>query len=767
MKKSKRFLAGIVCVAFAASLTACNQPAETAEVAKDTANETTESGFVYVPTFSDIGSDSEDSWSGSYTMFGDALYYVQTAYDEASAGYAGALYEYSLADASVKELAVGKCTGNQSMNNYAYDEAGNFYGLYSEWIPSETDEYGGSQAYELVKADAAGTELYRQDITEIVNDGDASWVEYFCVDSKGRVYLSANAVVKMFDENGAYKGNIDTGLDWIQDMGPGKDGNVYISYYDYAMGGSDMAISMLDFEGRKLGEKYSNIPNCNGFYPGATKDFILYNSTEVFAYDMATQTYETVFKWLDVDVNGDYVENMSAVSEEKLVAIVRDWNTNETELVTLEKKAAAEVQQKTVITLGTFSTEQALQAYAVDFNKSNEMYRIQIENYYDSMDDSETSYEDAVARLNSDVIAGNGPDILDMNGMNEKLMVSKGVLEDLTPYLEQSTKLKKEDFVDGILEKFSADGVLAAIPRSVQLNTIVGKTSVVGDRFSWTLNEMMEMAEQYPDAQLFNGMDKNTMLYYCMMFNGDAFVDWQEGTTSFDSEEFKAVLSFINMFPDEFDWESYDGSVSLYQEDKVLLESAYISDFQQVQYYEAMFNEPTSFVGFPMAGEGCGTALTAQGGRYAISSKSEYKDAAWEFIEGFLLMENEMFDWGFSTIQAKLDAQMEEETKVDYIYDENGEIMYDENGEPLTYGGGMTSIGSDGWEYTYHTATQEEAELTLKLLSIAQPTANTTDTEINAIIQEEAAAYFNGQKSVDEVAEIIQNRASIYVSENS
>ncbi len=34
------------------------------------------------------------------------------------------------------------------------------------------------------------------------------------------------------------------------------------------------------------------------------------------------------------------------------------------------------------------------------------------------------------------------------------------------------------------------------------------------------------------------------------------------------------------------------------------------------------------------------------------------------------------------------------------------------------------------------------------------------------IVNEEAAAYFNGQKSVEDVTKIIQSRMSIYVSEN-
>ena len=39
--------------------------------------------------------------------------------------------------------------------------------------------------------------------------------------------------------------------------------------------------------------------------------------------------------------------------------------------------------------------------------------------------------------------------------------------------------------------------------------------------------------------------------------------------------------------------------------------------------------------------------------------------------------------------------------------------------------------------------------------------------QITSIINEEAASYFNGEKSAQDVAATIQNRVSIYVSEQS
>ena len=54
----------------------------------------------------------------------------------------------------------------------------------------------------------------------------------------------------------------------------------------------------------------------------------------------------------------------------------------------------------------------------------------------------------------------------------------------------------------------------------------------------------------------------------------------------------------------------------------------------------------------------------------------------------------------------------------------------------------------------------------MALLESAVP-AYSFDNEIFKIIEEEAEGYFQGQKTVDDVAGIIQSRVQIYVNENS
>ena len=52
---------------------------------------------------------------------------------------------------------------------------------------------------------------------------------------------------------------------------------------------------------------------------------------------------------------------------------------------------------------------------------------------------------------------------------------------------------------------------------------------------------------QYCDTKL-------DMLYYLFHFNLGHWIDWETGKVSFDDEEFRSYLEFVNEFPLEFDW---------------------------------------------------------------------------------------------------------------------------------------------------------------------------------------------------------------------
>ena len=179
--------------------------------------------------------------------------------------------------------------------------------------------------------------------------------------------------------------------------------------------------------------------------------------------------------------------------------------------------------------------------------------------------------------------------------------------------------------------------------------------------------------------------------------------------------------------------------------------------------YNLMFEDETTSIGFPTFDGSAGVFLMGSE-LYGISAKSKHKDGAWQFIENILAEYDEDRSWNFPSNQAQLDNMFEEAMTPDYQYDEKGQIMKDEQGNPLQYP--KTSWGYDDWDVDIYAASQKEVDEIKAMIQVAKPMAQ-GDQMIYSMIAEEAAAYFEGQKSAQDVAKIIQSRVESYVSSKS
>lgn len=278
------------------------------------------------------------------------------------------------------------------------------------------------------------------------------------------------------------------------------------------------------------------------------------------------------------------------------------------------------------------------------------------------------------------------------------------------------------------------------------------------------MDDMMALAAQYPDATIFNGATRDTLLSYCLMFDFDSYVDWESGECRFDSPEFKKVLELAASYPKELDWENIPSEPKALREHESLLSVISLDGPESWQVTQKMFDEPITAIGYPTT-ESTGVMVSGSDG-VCINASSKNKEAAWSFIEFQLDKKNisGSMMWGFPIIKSLYDEQMAEAMKPEYRLDENGNTVLDENGNPIE-----VSNSSYGWgddiEIEVYSVTREEADNIWKVISRIGGVMSYNEQLMN-IVTEEAAPYFEGQKSVDEVADIIQSRVKIYVNEN-
>lgn len=122
------------------------------------------------------------------------------------------------------------------------------------------------------------------------------------------------------------------------------------------------------------------------------------------------------------------------------------------------------------------------------------------------------------------------------------------------------------------------------------LRTVVGNGAQLENKTGLTLEELLETADRYPEAKTFDGMTRQEIMQYLMMFNEDTFIDWDTGICHFDSETFKEVLRFVSRFPDSVESGREEKSLpTKIQNGEVLFAIAEMNTLQSFEEYAGMF----------------------------------------------------------------------------------------------------------------------------------------------------------------------------------
>lgn len=757
-KNWKRILSLGVCTVMALQLAACG-----GDDTKSGSNGAVQKEFVYVPEYQEL---EDVNWISTACATEKGLYFCTTTYDENSGESQTKLSYLDGTTKEIKEIPLkfseeeeGSSVNIQQMEVLS---DGSIAALQTIWQMTDPESGEGKQLTKLSILSAEdGSVQAEADITEEL--GQDIYVQYMAVDQTDNIYLAVGeGGIQVFDKTGKKAFTIElSGDTWIQGLGTSKEGQVVYLAYDQAAQGN--VLNVIDPAARSVSKTCkTEVPESWGnghIVAGVDNGIILNGSSGLIAYDIENEKATPLLDWLDSDINRDNVETFAAMEDGKILALLRDYSSEQTstEAVILTKTPASEIQQKEIITLGMIYSSTDTNRAVINFNKSSDTYRIQVIDY--SQTGSGEEYQDIINRFNNDLTSGNGPDIFDLSNLNMKMLAQKGIIEDLNPYLEKDEDIHKEDYFASVLNAFSADGRLCSIPDSVYINTVIGKTSDVGEKPGWTLDDLMALVESKPEGtEVFDYATREYILQMCLMFSFDEFVNWETGECNLNGEDFIKVLEFANRFESQEKYQ-YDedapSTPSKIQDGTLLLMSTSFSSVQDYQMYRAMFGEPVTMIGYPTI-SGSGNALSGQN-CFAINANSKNKDAAWQFIKSFLTPEHyENSDvWGFPTLISAYNKVNEEYMTPEYYEDENGEQVEQSKG----------GWGWDDFDIDLYAAKQEEVDAITDLINSCDRSYS-YDTQLMEIINEEAAPFFEGQKTVQDVADIIQSRVKMYVSEN-
>lgn len=375
------------------------------------------------------------------------------------------------------------------------------------------------------------------------------------------------------------------------------------------------------------------------------------------------------------------------------------------------------------------------------FNAGSDQYYIELVDYGVYGEKAETM-------LAADIVAGNAPDIYDMNSLSGANCYANGLLENLRPYFEADPEIDYEDILAGVRRVIERDSAVYELIPQFSVSTMFAPASLVqaGD---FTADDLLRLAEEYGPEKLFGeAKSRERLLREAIIYCGD-FIDERAAQCSFDSPDFIKLLELAKALPEaamNSDYcEVYLGNSLLYRTAVEGLGTA--GGLAEV---EALYRGDWRSVGFPSA-KGTGVTLSA-GLRLGMSAGSAHKDGVWAFFRYLL---GSSYQWsierGMPVIGSVLEANIDSQIQLGAEYS-LGMFRQDEQGnyipESLKVGPPSDQLKAQLWE-----------------LIDSMDGINEYDPALDQIVQSEAAKFFAGGQTAQEAAAAIQSRAGIYMSE--
>lgn len=563
-----------------------------------------------------------------------------------------------------------------------------------------------------------------------------------CPYGEGKMILSYGNGAAIIGEDGSV---FDTAHYEMQlvDLGCDNDGNVIASSYGSFgyMDGETLILpeKYMNSDGERLGLESQAIEGDDGFKAYFKKQDGIYGLT-------ADDELEPVFDFSDslvsdfgcfdscgggVFVSGNYISR-------NLIKYTRrsDDYKNERETVDIWYISGGDGGQR-----------------AIDFSKANDKFLGKVAPELKSPQ-----------QLTEAILTDNAPDVVEIHDTSTlNKLINLGAAADMRELMNEYGGFSFDDLMPNVVQAFDMDGKIYALPYEFAIEEIIANSDYIDkENVNWTYDDLYKFFDERPDDMvLFNTWHDKPLDRLCMG-NIEAWIDTKNNTCNFDSPEFIKLLEFCKENSDshlpepertEEGWLIYEKQYYKAMPEHQAMLGGSTPDFGLSSYLEDIGEmgldfDSASIINLPNSGG----QMVAQHSM-VVMENSDCKEGAWAYVTYMLT------DYQF-------DLSEELDRCVNFTNKEAFEKSFAKgiytSGEPRM---GSMHYGNSGFYVEFPTQiTQKQADEYKNFLMNCTK-LQYENYDITNIIYEEFDSYMNGEITVEQCAERIQNRAELVISE--
>jgi len=690
-------------------------------------------------------------------LIGDVLYYWNGDWNKDEQRWSNtSIYRQRRGEENSEEIAA---LNETQLLYFLIDEEHNFYYLYGEYTQNgqkfffRKDSVEGAVQYDIAVSAS------EEEMQKLSNVAQGDYFTQGTVSRKGEAcFYNPRGELFLFDGNGNFLGicsvgaNTENNSNAVCGLVNSGDEGVFF----YAAQESRVLLQRINMADVSL-ETMIEVPVESKVslevYDGYDRGILISDSSTLWEYHLSEKKMIKILEWGNDTLNLiEYEISALSMAEDECLYVLTHRPNGQESLVRIAFLEESNIPEKQVVLLAMYKHETwrditYLETMAEEFNKYNGEYQIEIKPY------------SGLEELYNDLLKGNAADIFEMSSIDKYILEDKGVLENLSPYFERSVVVKESDLLPAVRSAGYVEGkYVFMFPRFNVTGYLVAQGTT--HEGGWTPEEYVSLGEIYPDSRMGYAAEPVSILRNILLTDSESFINWQDMECYFDDDRFISLLERIvrigetenSITPLEYRKNAYQ-----WLHDKELLTDTFrISSASEYIDYRYAYGDFAEFAGHPNQSgklyyrmEPCEIL--------GMNSASKVKDGVWAFMEYLLSRENQN--------QIPSSIPIHKESFETWLSPE--EIVSRTERNKKSQPGNYIYMNLFSFEKSEKLPEMTDTDKEFLRNMVANLYWNDTvnGKDISNIIFEEAGAFFAGDKTAKEAAEIIQNRVALLLNE--